>query len=116
MNIPDPGAITNWLFLIALVSGGATAIYKVIKKVEQAMVIVEERTAPIQKDANGGSSLADANRRLEKIDSSVNRVHERIDEVHGRITDLAVHVGELRGEFNAHTHPQGGSKRPTPKV
>lgn len=56
---------------------------------------IEQRTYPIQPNANGGKSLPDANDKLDVIE-------DKIDTLHGRITDLARDVSHLTGRFDEH--------------
>lgn len=63
-------------------------------------VRIEERTQPIQRDANGGRSLPDVAKKLESIDG-------KIDELHGRITDVASEVSHLKGRFDEHSTKHG---------
>lgn len=54
---------------------------------------IDERTQPIQRTANGGYSLPDVVRAIDKID-------ERISELHEKVNGVARDFEHLRGRFD----------------
>lgn len=63
---------------------------------------VNERTAPIQKGANGGWSLPDAIRLLGSVDNKLDKVHERIDGAYKNLRENENRLEHLRGRFETH--------------
>lgn len=70
-------------------------IQDIVSQMSKMTTTIDERTRPIQKDANGGFSLPDAIRKLEKIDNKTDNINERI-------TELATDVAHLKGRFDQH--------------
>lgn len=54
---------------------------------------IDQRTYPIQANANGGFSLPDVARAVERVDS-------RISELHEKVNDVARDFEHLRGRFD----------------
>lgn len=74
----------NWLLEAGKIAGALGAIIAVIVMIFKFMVIkpmkhfveeiVTEATRPIQKNSNGGFSLADANKKLNALDTRIDTI------------------------------------------
>ena len=92
----DPDSWLPWIALItaivtAVVAVGRWTVRALDKRVndlhQRMEAEVQTRTAQIQPGANGGSSLADANRAVEKVTSSLQRIHVRLDAMEQRAVE-----------------------------
>lgn len=97
----DPVPITAWLVLFLTIIAVVTAIVAAVKKIndrfEQRIgLLIEERTHPIQPDANGGFSLSDANK---KLDAMKDRVDEMDDRYSKMFDDVAAQRKEWRKTY-----------------
>lgn len=89
----DPDSLLTWVLLVTAIVGAVVAVGKTtvraldkrVQELHDKMEIeVRAATAQIQPNANGGSSLADANRTVEKLDQSLKRIHTRLDAMEQR--------------------------------
>lgn len=84
--------------IYALIPFFVTFILWVGKKWVQGVVAdmnhrIDERTQPIQRTANGGFSLPDVVRAIDKVD-------RRISELHEKVNGVARDFEHLRGRFD----------------
>lgn len=63
---------------------------------------MNERTRPIQPTANGGKSLPDAITLISAVDTKMDSVHDRIDDLHEKVNGVARDFEHLRGRFDQH--------------
>lgn len=90
--------VTVLQFVYALIPFIVTFLLWVGKRwvegiVHEMQARIDQRTYPIQKTANGGFSLPDVVRAVDKIDC-------RISELHEKVNDVARDFEHLRGRFD----------------
>lgn len=102
----DPDSILTWVLLLtaivtAVVAVGKTTVRALDKRVQELHDKMEKEvraaTAQIQPGANGGASLADANRAVEKVTSSLQRIHVRLDAMEQRSVEQTRDMEGLLG-------------------
>lgn len=77
----DPQPITNWLLLILAVGGVVSLIVGAVVRINRnferrVSALIKETTKPIQPAANGGLSLADLHRKVDRIESRYSKIIE----------------------------------------
>mgnify|MGYP000107765752 CR=1 FL=1 len=93
--VVDVAQIVSLIFPMVIALAGWAAKRWVEQVVKEMRSDVEKRTQPIQATANGGFSLPDAIRILNKLDKNVD--------------ELKTDVAHLRGRFDQHMNEGGNN-------